>query len=182
MYHKIKAISVPSLCNHKAVLIFNINHSPFLEHHSCAIFDIAIIGIAIAPNGVPYIIIIGNCLSQLEIRIAEKIILFKFLKYMVKHIELNPEWILSELPQSHYADGNGVVSLDTDSTTDASWIKLALNTLCIPYEENKYGEGTTTFIDIEFHMEDLRTDCPTLYKKMKEMDTKNKIYKNTSIN
>jgi hypothetical protein len=182
MYQKIKAISVPCLCNHKAVLFFNINHSAFLEYLAHAILDISVMGKTIAPKGVPYIIIIGNCLSQLEIRMAEKIILFKFLKYMVKHIELNPEWILSELPQSHYADGNGIISLDTDSPTDASWIKLALNTLLIPYEENEYGEGDTTFIDIEFHIEDLRTDCPALYKRMKEMDTKNKIYKNTSIN
>ena len=64
---------------------------------------------------------------------------------MVKPIELNPEWVLSELPQSHYADGNGVVSVDTESTSDAKWIKLALNTLLIPYEEKEYGEGTLTF-------------------------------------
>lgn len=101
---------------------------------------------------------------------------------MIKHIELNPEWVLSELPQSHYAHGNGVVSIDTDTVTDAKWIKLALNTLLIPYEEKEYGEGTTIFIDIEFHIEDLRTDCPNLFKKMKEMDTNNKLYKNTSIN
>ena len=101
---------------------------------------------------------------------------------MVKHIELNPEWVLSELPVSLYADGNGVVSVDTDSTSEASWIKLALNTLLIPYEEKEHGEGTTIFIDIEFQIEDLRTDCPTLYKKMKEMDAKNKIYKNTNLN
>ena len=101
---------------------------------------------------------------------------------MVKPIELNPEWVLSKLPMSLYANGNGVVSVDTDSATEAKWIKLALNTLLIPYEEKEYGEGTTIFIDIEFHIEDLRTDCPNLYKKMKEMDEKNKIYKHTNLN
>jgi hypothetical protein len=100
---------------------------------------------------------------------------------MVKHIELTPEWVLSELPQSHYANGSGVVSLDTDNAANASWIKLALNTLLIPYEENEYGEGDSTFIDIEFNIKDIKENCPTLYKKMKKMDTKNKIYKNTSL-
>jgi hypothetical protein len=101
---------------------------------------------------------------------------------MIKFIELTPEWVLSELPQSLYANGNGVVSIDTDSVSDASWIKLALNTLLIPYEENEYGDGRNSFFDIEFNLEDLRTECPTLYKEMKEMDTKNKIYKNTNLN
>jgi hypothetical protein len=64
---------------------------------------------------------------------------------MVKPIELNPEWVLSELPLSHYANCSGVVSIDTDSATDASWIKLALKTLCIPYEENDYGDVLIRF-------------------------------------
>jgi hypothetical protein len=180
MYQKINSISVPSLWKFKAIPFFNINHLTFLEDLACARLDFATWK-TIAPKGVRYKHI-DNCLSQLEIRMAEKITLFKLLKYMVKHMELNPEWILNELPQSHYANGGGVVSLDTDSATDAKWITLALNTLSIPYEENEYGDGDMTFIDIEFNLEDLRTDCPTLYKKMKEMDTKNKIYKNTSVN
>jgi hypothetical protein len=101
---------------------------------------------------------------------------------MKRLIEITPEWVLSELPISLYADGCGNISIDTDRATDASWIKLALKTLLIPYEENEYGDGNMTFIDIEFHIEDLRTECPTLYKKMKEMDTNNKLHKNTSIN
>jgi hypothetical protein len=101
---------------------------------------------------------------------------------MVRFIELTPEWVLSELPLSLYAVGNGVVSVDTDSVSDASWIKLALNTLLIPYEENEYGDGKITFIDIEFNLEDLRTECPTLYKRMKEMDTKNNICKDLNLN
>ncbi len=101
---------------------------------------------------------------------------------MVKPIELNPEWVLSKLPQSLYADGNGVISIDTDSATDASWIKLALDTLCINFRENEFGEGDMTFIDIEFHIDDLKNNCPTLFKKMKEMDAKNKLNKSLNIN
>lgn len=101
---------------------------------------------------------------------------------MVKHIELNPEWVLNELPQSLYADGCGNISVDTDSLNDASWIKLALNTLRIPFEENEYGDGNMNFIDIEFRIEDLQQDCPILYNRMKAMDAKNKIYKHTNLN
>ena len=181
MYQEIKAISVPRLCKHKATPFFYINHSAFLEHLTCAIFDISIMGENIAPQGVLYKNI-GNCLSQLEIRMAGKIIIFNFLNYMVKPIELNPEWVLNELPISCYANGSGFVSLDTDNSTDASWIKLALNTLFITYTENEYGEDNKIFFDIEFRIEDLLQECPTLYKKMKEMDAKNKIYKDLNLN
>lgn len=101
---------------------------------------------------------------------------------MNKLIELTPEWVLTELPISLYADGNGNISIDTDTLTDAKWIKLALDTILIPYEENEYGDGDMTFIDIEFRIDDLKQDCPNLYKELKEMDAKNKIYKNTNLN
>ena len=32
--------------------------------------------------------------------------------FMNKLIELTPEWVLTELSQSLYADGNGIVSID----------------------------------------------------------------------
>ncbi len=100
---------------------------------------------------------------------------------MVKFIEITPEWALTAIPQSHYAcDGN--ISIDTDNVTDVKWIKLALNTLCIPYEEKSYGDDNNVFFDIEFRIEDIKNDCPALYKSMKEMDAKNKIYKQTNLN
>lgn len=101
---------------------------------------------------------------------------------MVRHIQLNPEWILTELPQSLYADGNGLIGVSTDTKADAKWIKLALETLCIPFEENEYDVEDLIFIDIEFNIDDLKQDCPTLFKILKDMDTKNKIYKHTSLN
>lgn len=181
MYKFRKAVKTSSLSKFRPILILPFCHLTFLKHHTGAILEISTKGNTLSPYGVQYTHI-GNCLSQLEIRTAEKITLFKLLQYMVKHIELNPEWILTELPQSLYADGNGIVSIDTDSSTDASWIKLALKTLCIPFEENEYGDGDMTFIDIEFHINYLQQDCPALYKSMKDMDTKNKIYKNTNLN
>ena len=101
---------------------------------------------------------------------------------MVKLIDLTPEWVLSEMADSLYADGCGNISVDSYTVNDAKWIKLALNTLCINFQENEFGDGEKTFIDIEFRIDDLKINCPTLYKKMKAMDAKNKIYKNLNIN
>jgi hypothetical protein len=101
---------------------------------------------------------------------------------MIKLIELNPEWILNEIPISHYADGNGNISIDTDSSTDAKWLMLALNTLCIPYQEDDFGDGDTNYFGFNFRIEDIKKDCPTLYICLKEMDAKNKIYKDLNLN
>lgn len=101
---------------------------------------------------------------------------------MVKLIEITPEWVLTEIPQTHYADGNGNVSVDTDNLTDVKWITLALQTLCIPYEEKEYGDDDNVFFDFEFRIEDIKNNCPAFYKNMKEMDAKNKIYKQTNLN
>jgi len=101
---------------------------------------------------------------------------------MVKFIEITTEWVLTEIPQSHYADGNGNISIDTDDLSDVKWIKLALETLCIPYEEKAYGDDNILFFDFEFRIEDIKDNCPALYKNMKEMDAKNKIFKQTNLN
>jgi hypothetical protein len=100
----------------------------------------------------------------------------------MKLIELTPEWVLNELPISCYADGNGNISIETDRATDASWIKLALNTLCITYKENDYGDIDTTFYGFDFKIIDIKEECPSLYISMKEMDNNNKNYKNLSKN
>ena len=101
---------------------------------------------------------------------------------MVKPIELNPEWVLSELTDSLYADGCGNISVGSSTPNDAKWIKLALNTLNIPFKEIEFGEGDVTFTDIEFRIEDIKVECPNLYNRMREMDAKNKIYKDLNIN
>lgn len=100
----------------------------------------------------------------------------------MKSIEITPEWVLNKLPISHYADGNGNISIETDSATDAKWIMLALNTLCIPYEENAYAEVGTIIYGFDFKITDIKQECPSLYESMKEMDNNNKAYKNLSKN
>ena len=174
-----KAVETSSLFKFRAILILLVSQLTLLKHRIRAILGISTRWKIISPFGFQYTNI-DNCLSQSEIKMAGKITLFNHLKYMVKHLQLNPEWILTELPQSKYADGNGVISVDTDSLTDAKWIKLALETPYIPFEENEYGVGETMFIDMEFNIDDLKQDCPILYKSMKDMDAKNKIYRHTN--
>jgi hypothetical protein len=108
--------------------------------------------------------------------------IIKYLNKMVKPLELTPEWVLTELPQSLYADGCGNISVNTSAPNDAKWIRLALNTLHINFQEHEFGDGENTFIDIEFQISDIKEDCPTLYKKMKAVDTKNKLCKTVIIN
>ena len=101
---------------------------------------------------------------------------------MKKIIEVTPEWVLSNFPQAFYADGCGHITLDIYDVKEVIWIELALQTLCINFKENEYTEDDVTIIDIEFRLEDLQENCPALYKQMKKMDAKNKIYKGLNIN
>jgi hypothetical protein len=101
---------------------------------------------------------------------------------MLKNIELTPEWVLSKFPQVIYVDGSGNVSMDVYDVKEVKWIELALQTLCINFKENEYAEDDVTIIDIEFRLEDLQENCPALYKQLKSMDAKNKIYKELNIN
>lgn len=101
---------------------------------------------------------------------------------MSKTIELNPEWVLTELSDSLYADGSGNMSVGISTHNDAKWIKLALHTLHIDFQETEYGEGAMTFVDIEFRIDDIKINCPALYKKMVELDAKNNLNKNLNLN
>jgi hypothetical protein len=111
---------------------------------------------------------------------AEKIILFQK-NNMTKLIELTPEWVLTELPISHCADGTGKMIIETQIETDAKWITLALDTICIDYEYFDEGRGKIFFYHFEFRLEDIKENCPALYKNMKELDDKNKILKDSKI-
>ena len=77
MYKFSKAIKISSLSKFRAILILLFYHLTFLKHRLCAILDISTIEKTLPPFGVQYTSI-GNCLSQSEIRMAEKITLFKF--------------------------------------------------------------------------------------------------------
>ena len=101
---------------------------------------------------------------------------------MVNPIELTPEWVLSKFSQVLYANGCGQVSLNIYDDSDIKWVELALNTLCIPFKINEFVDDDSTFIDFEFCIEDLKENCPALYKQLEEMDAKNKIYKGLNIN
>jgi hypothetical protein len=97
---------------------------------------------------------------------------------MKKIIELTPEWVLEKLPHSHYSDGKGNSSVYTGNATDANWIELALNSLNIAYEVNDYVDGNNEILfGFDFRIGDIKSECPSLYKRMKELDSNNFSYK-----
>lgn len=99
---------------------------------------------------------------------------------MKKLIEMTPEWVLDKLPHSHYADGDGILSVYTDDITDANLIELALSTLKISFEQSDYfdDDNDITF-GFEFKIDDIQIDCPNLSKSIKELDKRNRNYKNS---
>ena len=92
-------------------------------------------------------------------------------------IELTPEWVLDKLTHSKYADGEGNVSVYSDSVTDIHWIELALTTLEIKYEYNEYGDFDQMTMGFDFRLEDILKGCPNLYTSLSELDRNNKKHK-----
>ena len=93
----------------------------------------------------------------------------------MKKIELNPEWILDKLAVTHYADGKGNITITTDSVSDSRWIDLALDTLGVKYETHCVGydpdpEKQYFEVQWEFKVEDIKTECPNLFDKWKNID------------
>ena len=102
---------------------------------------------------------------------------------MKKTIKIRPEWVLEKMPHTSFADGEGNISIYTACATDACWIELALETLGIIYDNydvlDDYDDLSFGF---DFRIEDIQDECPSLYKRMKEIDLKNMIRKNFSKN
>jgi hypothetical protein len=91
-------------------------------------------------------------------------------------IELTPEWVLAELAESYFPCGDGTIMVYTLEPSNVAWIKLALDTLNISYDINEYDHGDNQVLrGFDFLIEKLRIDCPSLYKKLKQMDEE---YKN----
>lgn len=90
---------------------------------------------------------------------------------MKKIIELTPEWVLEKLPHTHQSDGKGKNSVYTGNATDAAWIELALDSLNIAYETFDYVDDNNEILfGFEFRIEDIKNDCPTLQRRMKEIE------------
>jgi hypothetical protein len=97
----------------------------------------------------------------------------------MKQIEITPDWILEKLPHTHHVDSDGMVSVYTDCATNAHWIEKALDTLIIPYETYDYLNDHNDFVfAFDFRIEDIKTECPSLFKRMRAFDKRNNYYKN----
>jgi hypothetical protein len=102
---------------------------------------------------------------------------------MKKCLEVTPEWVLERIPHTHYADGKGNISVYTGDATDANWIELALNTLNVLFEAYDYLDRDYGIVfGFDFRIEDIKEDCPSFYKRVKDIDANNVIDKNLTKN
>jgi len=98
-------------------------------------------------------------------------------------IEIDPDWVLEKLPHTHYADGDGNVSVYTADATDAHFIELALITLKISYEPYDYVDDNGAFaFGFDFRLEDIKAECPSFHGRMKEINNNNWMRKNSLKN
>ena len=94
----------------------------------------------------------------------------------MKKIEITAEWVLDEFTIYHYADGNGYITIMTDSMSNSLWIDLVLNTLNINYkwdmEDNDPTDDEPLLFEIyySFKIEEIKDDCPNLYAQWIKMD------------
>jgi hypothetical protein len=96
----------------------------------------------------------------------------------MRNLNLTPEWVLEKLPHTHYADGDGNVSVYTADATDANFIELALNSLHIQYETYDYFDDNADFVfGFDFRIEDIKDECPAFYQRVKEIDKNNLLNK-----
>jgi len=102
----------------------------------------------------------------------------------MKKNEITAEWILEKLPTTTYADGNGSITISTDSISDSNWIDLALDSIGAYYESDVIDEEGEPYEPCSFEIywifkiEELKEDCPNLYIKWRKMDLINNSYKN----
>ncbi|MBN2571390.1 MAG: hypothetical protein JXA68_04625 [Ignavibacteriales bacterium] len=102
---------------------------------------------------------------------------------MKKTIQLTPEWVLERVPHTHYADGDGNISVYTDDTLHASLIELALEVLQLSFDTFDFiDDDNDLTIEFIFRIDDIMDGCPTYYHKMKELNRNNKNYKNSLKN
>jgi hypothetical protein len=98
---------------------------------------------------------------------------------MKNKLELTPEWVFEKMSDTTYADGEGNINLCTGCIIKADFIELALETLNISHESYDFTDECDELVfGFEFRIEDIQEECPSLYKRMREMDINNSIHKN----
>lgn len=97
----------------------------------------------------------------------------------MKKIELTADWILERFSCGKYADGrgNGTLIILEDELTNYFFIELAFEQMGIEYEANDYSDdnGENVETHFEFEIEDIKEDCPKLYKSLSELNYNNSI-------
>ena len=82
-----------------------------------------------------------------------------------KVIELTPEWILMNLSDNWFTDGDGLAFISLfESNSSKAWIALALDTLDIEWEMHEVSIDQEIEFDYLFEIEDIKDLCPEFYE------------------
>ena len=97
----------------------------------------------------------------------------------MKDMKITTEWTLDKFTMSTQADGNGRMTVNCDEVMPAFFINLALDSMDIDYTDYSQGDENDKSYCVfvwEFELEDIKEDCPNLYKKWKAMDDANRPF------
>ena len=84
-------------------------------------------------------------------------------------IKLTPEWVFEKLTDSIFIDVNGSITLYAN-INNSHWIELALKTMEVSYKEDEhYMEDEEVSISFELKLDDIKDECPSMYKELYEM-------------
>ena len=90
------------------------------------------------------------------------------------NITLTSDWILSRLSHTFSANGDGIASLYCDDSVQYHLIDLALEQMKIDYDIDEYDNEDNTFTtEFIFIIEDIKLECPILYKSLKHLNYRN---------
>lgn len=79
-----------------------------------------------------------------------------------------PEWILENMGDSWFANGNGMGIVSTTEKFTRVWIEYAFYTLDIGCGRAEYLINSFERIDYFFSLDDIKDSCPEFYEKLLE--------------
>jgi len=96
----------------------------------------------------------------------------------MKELKLTPEWVLSNLSgtlsSNLHKKGTGLIIIyGFQDALNSQLTELAFETLGVNYEtEEYYSDDSKTDLDTYyiFELEDIKDECPNLYKTLKDMN------------
>ncbi len=83
-------------------------------------------------------------------------------------IELTPEWVLKNMSDHWFTDGEGFAIISTTKSSSRAWVELALDTLDIEWEVEEVFYDEENHFQYVFDIEDVIEECPEFYEELIE--------------